>query len=109
MKDESTQTYLELKPYSRGFHLITSQIETLLLNYNLKIGTINVFIQHTSAFASLSINENVDSSVRKDMEIFYSDITDDMPAHIKSSILGQSLTISITEGRLNLGTWHLFW
>ncbi len=111
------QTYLELKPYSRGFHLITSQIETLLLNYNLNIGTINIFIQHTSA--SLSINENVDPSVRKDMENFYSDIADDksyyihtyegaddMPAHIKSSILGQSLTIPITDGRLNLGTWQ---
>ena len=111
------QTYLELKPYSRGFHLSTSQIETLLLNYNLKIGTINIFIQHTSA--SLSINENVDPSVRKDMENFYSDIADDksyyihtyegaddMPAHIKSSILGQSLTIPITDGRLNLGIWQ---
>ena len=111
------QTYLKLKPYPRGFHLITSQIETVLLNYNLKIGTINIFIQHTSA--SLTINENVDPSVRKDMENFYNDIVDDksyylhtyeglddMPAHIKTSILGQSLTIPITNGRLNLGTWQ---
>jgi len=111
------QTHLKLKPQVRGFHLITSQIEKLLFKYNLKIGTINIFIQHTSA--SLSINENVDPSVREDMENFYSEITDDksyyihtyegsddMPAHIKSSILGQSLTIPITEGRLNLGTWQ---
>lgn len=111
------QTHLHLKPYSRGFHLITSKIETLLSTYDIKIGTINIFIKHTSA--SLSINENVDPSVREDMENFYSDIADgksyyvhtyegedDMPAHIKSSILGQSLTIPITEGILNLGTWQ---
>ena len=111
------QTTLLLKPHKRGFHLITNKIENLLSNYKISIGTINIFIKHTSA--SLSINENVDPSVRVDMENFYTDIADaksyythtyegddDMPAHIKSSILGQSLTIPITDNKLNLGTWQ---
>ena len=111
------QTSLKLNPYIRGFHLITSEIEKLLLKYSVRTGTINVFIKHTSA--SLSINENADPSVRVDMESFYTDIvdnksyylhidegSDDMPAHIKSSILGQSLTIPITNNKLNLGVWQ---
>jgi secondary thiamine-phosphate synthase enzyme len=111
------QTSLNLKPYKRGFHLITSQIESVLQNFKVTTGTINIFIQHTSA--SLTINENVDPSVRDDMENFFSDNvdrksyythtyegTDDMPAHIKSSLLGQSLTIPITDTKLNLGTWQ---
>jgi len=111
------QTNLELKPYSRGFHLITKKVQTLLSNYNIIIGTINIFIKHTSA--SLSINENADPTVRDDMENFYDELaddksyyihtyegSDDMPAHIKSSILGQSLTIPITNNKLNLGTWQ---
>ena len=111
------QTSIKFKPYPRGFHIITNKITTLLSNYDISIGTINLFIKHTSA--SLTINENVDPSVREDMENFFSEIADaksyyihtyegpdDMPAHIKSSLLGQSLTIPITEGRLNLGTWQ---
>ena len=111
------QISIKLKPYKRGFHLITDKVESLLSNYNINIGTINLFIQHTSA--SLTINENVDPSVREDMENFFSDIadaksyykhtyegSDDMPAHIKSSLLGQSLTIPITDGKINLGTWQ---
>jgi len=111
------QTSLNLKPYKRGFHLITSQIESVLQNFKVTTGTINIFIQHTSA--SLTINENVDPSVRDDMENFFSDSvdrksyythtyegTDDMPAHVKSSLLGQSLTIPITDTKLNLGTWQ---
>jgi len=102
------QTSLKLNPYARGFHLITFEIEKLLLKYPISVGTITVFIKHTSA--SLSINENVDPSVRIDMESFYNDMPDnqsyyihtyegddDMPTHIKSSILGQSLTIPITD------------
>ena len=111
------QTTLKLKPYPRGFYIITDKVTALLSNYNITIGVINLFIKHTSA--SLTINENVDPSVREDMENFFSDVVDDksyyihtyegkddMPAHIKSSLLGQSLTIPITEGRLNLGTWQ---
>ena len=111
------QTSLKLKQYKRGFHLITSQIESVLENFNITTGTINIFIQHTSA--SITINENVDPSVREDMENFFSDNVDtksyythtyegadDMPAHIKSSLLGQSVTIPITEKKLNLGTWQ---
>ena len=111
------QISLKLKPYSKGFHIITERINALLLDYDITTGVINLFIKHTSA--SLTINENVDPSVREDMENFFSDIADaksyyihtyegadDMPAHIKSSLLGQSLTIPITDGRLNLGTWQ---
>lgn len=111
------QISLKLKPYSKGFHIITERINALLLDYDITTGVINLFIKHTSA--SLTINENVDPSVREDMENFFSDIADaksyyihtyegadDMPAHIKSSLLGQSLTIPITDGRLNLGMWQ---
>ena len=111
------QTSIKLKPYPRGFHIITERVTTLISNYDISTGIINLFIKHTSA--SLTINENVDPSVREDIENFFSDIADaksyyihtyegddDMPAHIKSSLLGQSLTIPITEGKLNLGTWQ---
>ena len=111
------QTTLLLKPHARGFHLITDKVNALLLNYKVSIGLINIFIKHTSA--SLTINENVDPSVREDMEEFFSDIADnklyyihtyegvdDIPAHIKSSLLGSSLNIPITNGELNLGTWQ---
>ena len=111
------QTTIKLKPYPRGFHIITERVTALLSDYDITTGVINLFIKHTSA--SLTINENVDPSVREDMENFFSDIADaksyyihtyegadDMPAHIKSSLLGQSLTIPITDGRLNLGMWQ---
>ena len=111
------QTSLRLKPLKRGFHLITDTIERVLEKSNISTGVLHLFIKHTSA--SLSINENADPSVRVDMENFFKDIADtksyyihtyegadDMPAHVKSSLLGQSLTIPITEGRLNLGTWQ---
>lgn len=111
------QETIELRSYKRGFHLITDEIQDVVLKSLVKTGTANLFIKHTSA--SLSINENADPSVRVDMENFYSDLADeksyyihtyegkdDMPAHIKSSVLGQSLTIPITDGRLNLGTWQ---
>jgi len=103
----------------RGFHLVTPQIiEALPEIQKIKIGTLHLFIQHTSA--SLSINENCDISVRDDMESFFNHSVDshnpifthtyegddDMPAHIKSSLLGASLNIPITQGRLNIGTWQ---
>lgn len=106
-----------LSPASRGFHLITNEIMK-----HLKVlpqqGILNLIIQHTSA--ALTINENADPDVRADMNRFtdhlipenlslYEHIfegADDMPAHIKSSIYGQTLTIPITNHKLNLGTWQ---
>jgi secondary thiamine-phosphate synthase enzyme len=112
------QQEISLKPKKRGFHLITDEIENNLKYLeNINIGTAQIFIKHTSC--SLSLNENCDSSVRDDMESFFSDIVDDkhyythtyegdddMPAHIKSSLIGSNLTIPITNGRFNLGTWQ---
>lgn len=111
------QTTLRLRPYARGFHLITDAIENALQASSLKNGIAHIFIKHTSA--SLTINENADPSVRSDMEAFFNDICDDksyfihtyegdddMPAHLKASLLGSSVTIPLTEGRLNLGIWQ---
>lgn len=112
------QKTITLSPKSRGFHLITHEIETALLSMSsIQTGLLHLFIQHTSA--SLSINENADPTVREDMENYFTDIaddkpyyihtyegSDDMPAHIKASILGNSLTIPITDGKMNLGTWQ---
>ncbi len=111
------QKTLTLPPKPRGFHLITDEVEALVKSSSITVGIAHIFLQHTSA--SLSINENADPSVRKDFETFFTDIaddkpyyihtyegSDDMPAHIKSSLLGNSLTIPVTNGRLNLGTWQ---
>ena len=113
------QKEIKLTPKSRGFHLITNELlaQTSEIK-NFKVGTVHLLLKHTSA--SITLNENFDPDVRKDMEShfnhtvkegepFYSHTTegaDDMPAHIKSSILGASLTIPITDGKLNLGTWQ---
>jgi secondary thiamine-phosphate synthase enzyme len=115
---EILQKEFELKSYKRGFHLITDEvIQNLDEISKFEVGVLNLFIKHTSA--SLTINENCDSSVRSDMENFVNDIVsnknyfihtyegeDDMPSHIKSSIFGSSITIPITKGQLNLGTWQ---
>ena len=113
------QSEITLKPKSRGFHIITREIESQVPELKkIKVGIANIFLQHTSA--SLTINENVSSDVLSDMEAHFNKIVpenmpyyqhiyegaDDMPAHIKSSILGTSLTIPIKDGRLNLGTWQ---
>lgn len=111
------QTTVTLPPYPRGFHLITDAIENAVAKSGVTTGLAHLFLKHTSA--SITINENADPSVRKDMERFFSDVADakpyyvhtyegddDMPAHIKSVILGTSLTIPVTNGRLNLGTWQ---
>ena len=113
------QKQLQLQAYSRGFHLIT---QTILENVpeikEITTGVLQVFIKHTSA--SLTINENADPSVGQDMEshinvmvpenapyyIHTYEGSDDMPAHIKSSLLGASVQIPITNGILNLGTWQ---
>ena len=111
------QIEFSLPEHRYGFHLITSEI--LLRTGDLpEKGLLNLFIKHTSA--GLTINENADSSVLIDFKTFFSDFIpenypkfehdyegrDDMPAHIKSSVIGQSLTIPITNYRLNLGTWQ---
>jgi len=113
------QKVITLKPRPRGFHIITQEILNELSEIKeVKVGLLNLFIQHTSA--SLTINENVSSDVRRDMERHFNKMvpenasyyehtfegSDDMPAHIKSSLLGPSLTIPVTNGKLNLGTWQ---
>jgi len=113
------QKNLTLKPYPRGFHLITqSVLEALPEIKDVDAGLLNVFIQHSSA--SVTINENADPDVRHDMEAHFNNFvpanasyyyhtlegSDDMPAHIKASTLGSSVTIPVTSGRLALGTWQ---
>ena len=111
------QIHITLSSKPRGYHLITLDISKQLgqLPNN---GLLNLFIQHTSC--ALSINENADPSVRTDMENIMNKMVpenqsyythtlegnDDMPAHVKSALLGTSLTIPITNGQLNLGTWQ---
>ena len=113
----TTQHALTLSPHPRGFHLITRKVEEASGQLP-DTGIMHVQIQHTSA--GLTLNENADASVRYDFEAFmnhlvpenhplYSHIyegSDDMPAHLKASIMGSSVTIPITGGRLNLGTWQ---
>jgi secondary thiamine-phosphate synthase enzyme len=113
------QKQIELKPYSRGFHLITETIIDAIPEINqIKTGQLQVFIKHTSV--SLTINENADFTVRGDFERYFNvmvpenttyykhtyEESDDMPAHIKASLLGASLQIPITNGKLNLGIWQ---
>lgn len=113
------QKEIALKPRSRGFHLITEEILSQLRELQqTNVGLLNILIKHTSA--SLTINENADPDVRQDFESFFNHTVkenepyyvhtiegpDDMPAHLKASILGASLNIPITNGRLNLGTWQ---
>ena len=113
------QKNIVLNARPRGFHLITQTlIQELPELRQYKIGIAHFFIQHTSA--SLTINENADPTVRGDFENFFNQSvkenenyylhtyegSDDMPAHIKSSLLGQSITIPISQGELNLGTWQ---
>lgn len=112
------QASLQLSPRKRGFHLITDEVETVIDFSKIKTGMLQVFIQHTSA--SLTINENADPTVRQDFESHFNRFvpenasyyrhnyegSDDMPAHIKGSILGPSVLIPITNGKLNLGTWQ---
>ena len=113
------QNEFSLKPRPRGFHIVTEEILAQIPGIKeIKQGIANIFIKHTSA--SLSINENADPSVRTDMETHFSIMVpedaghyehtyegpDDMTSHIKNSILGSSLSIPITNGKLNLGTWQ---
>lgn len=112
-----TQVEFYLNEKRRGFHLVTGEILSHLPALP-KVGLLNLFIKHTSA--GLTINENADPDVRVDMESIFNRMVkerepyyqhtlegdDDMPAHAKSTLVGDSLTIPITNGRLNLGTWQ---
>ena len=113
------QRELQLSPYRRGFHLITDDIIRAMPELAmLQQGLLHVFIKHSSA--SLTINENADPTVRGDFERFFNQAVpenepyyqhtdegpDDMPAHLKASLLGSSVTVPVTAGRLNLGTWQ---
>lgn len=113
------QKEFSLKPRPRGFHIITDEIlKNLPELKEISMGIANIFIKHTSA--SLSVNENADPSVRSDMETHFNLMVpedaghyehtfegpDDMTSHIKTSIIGSSLTIPVTNGKLNLGTWQ---
>ena len=115
------QKEFKIKARSRGFHLISNEVEQALPDIStLNVGVLQLFIQHSSA--SLTINENADPTVRTDMESHFNHFVperakyylhtyegdDDMPAHIKASILGANITIPITNGRLNLGTCKEF-
>ena len=115
----SVQREISLSAFSRGFHIITDNVIREMPELDqVKVGTLHIFIKHTSA--SLTINENADPTVRTDMESGFNKIApenapyyrhtlegpDDMPAHIKASLLGSSVTIPVTNGRLNLGTWQ---
>ena len=110
------QTEITLPPFSRGYHLITHLIEKSLPALP-SCGLLHLFLKHSSA--GLTLNENADPTVRYDFENMMNRIApeshsyehdlegaDDMPAHFKSSLTGASLTIPISGGRLNLGTWQ---
>ena len=112
------QREISLAPRRRGFHIVTSEIEAAIPELRqLRVGLLHVFIQHTSA--SLSINENADPDVPRDLEMAFGEIAredfpyahtmegpDDMPAHVKASLLGSSVSAPIKDGRLCLGTWQ---
>jgi secondary thiamine-phosphate synthase enzyme len=113
------QKEISLRSKPRGFHLVTSEIVSQIPELKtIRRGILLVFIKHTSA--SLTLNENADPSVRADFESYFSRLApenapyyehdlegaDDMPAHLKASILGNSVTVPVTEGQLNLGTWQ---
>lgn len=112
-----TQVEIKLPPFSKGFHLITDIIVKQLPQLPA-MGILHLFIKHTSA--GLTINENADPSVRTDINEFFNRLipedlayfthtiegSDDMPAHIKSLLVGYSVSIPISDGRLNLGTWQ---
>jgi len=113
------QKTITLSPRSRGFHIITHDVlKNIPELKDLKTGILQLFIKHTSA--SLTINENADPTVRTDFESHFNMLapenqsyyqhtfegSDDIPAHLKASLLGSSVSIPITDGRLNLGTWQ---
>ena len=113
------QRQFSLPPYQRGFHIITSLIlERLPEIQEIDVGMLQVFIKHTSA--SLTINENADPTVREDFESYINRFvpenepyykhnyegSDDMPAHIKASLMGASVQVPVSNGKLNMGIWQ---
>ncbi len=113
------QREISLPSYPRGFHLITAHIEKSIPEMReIQIGQLHVFIKHTSA--GLTINENADPTVRKDFETHFNQMVpedasyykhdtegaDDMPAHIKASMMGSSVVVPVTNGVLNTGIWQ---
>ncbi|MFC1639427.1 secondary thiamine-phosphate synthase enzyme YjbQ [Gemmatimonadota bacterium] len=113
------QREIRLPSFPRGFHLVTDVIEREMPEIReIEVGLLQVFIKHTSA--SLTLNENADPTVRTDFESHFNQLApenapyyrhtfegpDDMPAHLKSSLLGSSVVVPISSGRLNLGTWQ---
>jgi len=112
-------TDLLLRPYPRGFHLITREVVSALPELSgVQVGLLHVFIRHTSA--SLTLSENASPEVRRDFERYFNaavpenvsgyehtlEGSDDMPAHLKAALLGSSLTLPVSGGRLHLGTWQ---
>jgi secondary thiamine-phosphate synthase enzyme len=112
------QREITLQPRARGFHLVTGEVERALPELDeLQVGLCHVFIRHTSA--SLTLNENASPDVRRDFSRWFDEAVperfdwehslegpDDMPAHIKASLLGPSLSLPVSNGRLALGTWQ---
>jgi secondary thiamine-phosphate synthase enzyme len=112
------QRKIDLSAHARGFHLVTREVVAALPELaQIDVGLLHIFLQHTSA--SLAINENADPDVPGDLEASLSAIVpedfpyehtlegpDDMPAHVKAALLGSSLTIPVSGGRLSLGTWQ---
>jgi secondary thiamine-phosphate synthase enzyme len=113
------QRELRLPPFARGFHLVTREVVGALPEIGeMKVGLLHLLIRHTSA--SLALQENADPSVRRDFETWFNQAvpedapywthtlegSDDMPAHIKASLLGPALTLPVSGGRLALGTWQ---
>jgi secondary thiamine-phosphate synthase enzyme len=113
------QRQIRLDARARGFHLITREVLTALPEIaELRVGLLHLFIRHTSA--SLTLNENASADVRRDFESYFDaavpedarywthtlEGADDMPAHVKSSLLGASLSLPVASGRLALGTWQ---
>jgi secondary thiamine-phosphate synthase enzyme len=118
MSEVWIQELIELEPRPRGFHLVTGEVVSALDLSGIQVGLLNLLIQHTSA--SLALNENASPDVRRDFEAWFNQAVperapywthtlegaDDMPAHLKASLLGPSLTLPIAGGRLALGTWQ---
>jgi len=113
------QREIRLPPHPRGFHLITGDVTREVPELeDVRVGLLHVFVQHTSA--SLTINENTSPDVRRDLESWFNVVVpesfpgwthtlegrDDMPAHVKASLLGPSVSIPLSHGRLALGTWQ---
>jgi secondary thiamine-phosphate synthase enzyme len=113
------QREVTLRPRPRGFHLVTREIESAVPELrSVRVGLAHLFILHTSA--SLTLNENASPDVRDDFEAYFNEAVpenapywthtvegpDDMPAHIKASVLGPSLSLPVRDGRLALGTWQ---